>query len=85
MSSRDIDFLRARFLSIAVLTFIVSTLKAETILVEDFESMDPGECWERLSNDPLRADFETRREFVHSGKVSYRLTTPAHEGHRPTG
>lgn len=80
MNTRNIGPPRAMALSIAVLIFNISTLKSETILVEDFESMHLGERWEKLSGDPVRADFETRREFVHSGETSYRLTSPAHEG-----
>jgi hypothetical protein len=39
---------------IVVCIFEVLTLNAETILIEDFESMDLAERWEKLSKDPVR-------------------------------
>ena len=50
-------------------------LPAETILREDFETDSLSLAWERLSDDPARADIESRPEYVHSGKRSFRLTS----------
>jgi len=57
----------------------VSPLSAEVIFREDFETGSLGPGWERLSNDPARADIESRPEFVHTGKNSFRLTSFAVE------
>ena len=54
--------------------------RAEVILREDFESGTLGDRWERYKDDPVLGDFETRPEFVHSGKKSYRSTRPANLG-----
>ena len=55
-------------------------LRAEVIRSEDFESGVLGQAWERLSDDTTRADIESRPEFVHSGRCSFRLTSFAHKG-----
>ncbi len=59
---------------------LFSALGAEIIFSEDFEDLDLGEHWEILHEDSAHAGFETRGEFVRSGKASFRLTAP-----NPTG
>ncbi|HUU28859.1 MAG TPA: hypothetical protein VM123_13695 [archaeon] len=53
---------------------------SEVILSEDFESGSLGDKWEKYNEDPARGGFETRPDYVHSGKKSYRLTTLAYKG-----
>lgn len=60
--------------------FTAPGIRAEVILHEDFESGELGSRWERGKEDPARGDFETRPEFVHSGRKSYRLTALAYQG-----
>ena len=72
---------------VVFLLALAAKLPGETILSEDFESMDLGERWEKLSDDTTRANFETRPEYVRSGKASYRITSPepVGEGYRIHG
>ena len=54
-----------------------SGARGEVIFSEDFESGSLGEKWERYREGQEYGGFETRAEFVHSGKMSYRVTAPA--------
>ena len=55
-------------------------LRAEVVFSDDFEDMDLGDDWVMLHDDSVHLGFETRPEFVHSGKASFRITAP-----NPTG
>jgi hypothetical protein len=66
--------------TMAVCLMFFSTLRAEIIFSENFEDMDLGEHWEILHDDSVHAGFETRADYVRSGKASYRLTSPAPQG-----
>ena len=58
----------------------ISRLTAEVILRESFESGELGRGWEKNTEDRARLDFEYRPQYVHSGKVSYRITTLNRDG-----
>jgi hypothetical protein len=64
----------------AMLCLASSPVRPEIILREDFEGLDLGGRWEKLSDDTTKANFETRPEYVRSGKASYRITSPEPEG-----
>ena len=78
MNKREIVFLAAAGLIAGL--FCSPPEVSWVVLSEDFESGSLGQEWERYRDDPVRGDFETRPEYVHSGKKSYRLTTLAHTG-----
>ena len=52
----------------------------QVVLSEDFESGVLGERWEKYSEDPVRGGAETRPQYVHGGKKSYRISAPAFQG-----
>ena len=59
--------------------FLSVPARGEIIFSEDFESGNLGERWEKLSEDPARADFEYRPRHVHSGNSSFRITSFANK------
>jgi hypothetical protein len=67
-------------LLIMAAVIIYSPIRGEIIFSEDFESGALGEGWEKYRDDPVRAGFETRSPYVHSGGKSYRITSPANVG-----
>lgn len=59
---------------------LAAAASGQVVLREDFESGVLGEKWERYRDDPVRGGVETRPEYVHSGKYSYRISAPAFQG-----
>ncbi|MBW7995171.1 MAG: hypothetical protein FVQ81_01105 [Candidatus Glassbacteria bacterium] len=59
---------------LALAVAVPASVRAETILREDFEDLSLEGKWEKLSGDTTEANFETRPEHVRSGKASYRIT-----------
>jgi hypothetical protein len=56
----------------------------QVVFSEDFESGVLGERWEKYSEDPVRGGIETRAQYVHGGKQSYRISAPAFQGEGKT-
>jgi len=77
MNKRVISVLLTVFLTTGV---FCSPAASQVVLSEDFESGSLGKDWERYKEDSIRGGFETRSEYVHSGKKSYRITTLAYTG-----
>lgn len=59
---------------------LAAAASGQVVFREDFESGVLGEKWERYRDDPARGGVETRPEYVHSGKYSYRISAPAFQG-----
>jgi hypothetical protein len=64
----------------AAVALFCAAASGEIILSEDFESDVLHERWEKYRGDPARGGFETRPDYVYSGKKSYRISAPAFQG-----
>lgn len=67
-------------LLLSLLVTVALPAAAEIVLQEDFDDLSLNGKWEKLSEDTTEANFETRPEYVRSGKASYRITAREPEG-----
>ncbi len=75
--------MNSKFIWLLFILFLVLpiSLHAQVLLHEDFESTALNTArWETNVDSSRRGGFETRPEYVHSGKQSFRLTAPENGG-----